>query len=178
MISEEFVLCLEVTKRKFSFLFSPKTLKYLKLDIMDLPSLKPQPKLADKVQLNETGEFRMHETMTNGFAAVRGQLCNPHALEHSEKIYKDNAEKMRLAMLRSTQGIHAPLKIMYEKNAARKVQRLPFLPSSNIALETLEGRDEFVDYDDYIFHDPEEGVEMLASPHMVMEKHLFSGTKQ
>ena len=33
-----------------------------------------------------------------------------------------------------------------------QARRLPFLPSSNLALETLEGRDEFIDFDDYIFN--------------------------
>ncbi|GIY43887.1 proteasome maturation protein, partial [Caerostris extrusa] len=116
---------------------------------MDLPSLKPRPDVADKVQIKETGDFSAYDTMTNGFMSVRGQLCNSHALEQTER--KSNQENMRLAFLRSTQGIHAPLKIMHEKNAVRKTQRLPFLPSSNIALETLEGRDEFIDFDDYIF---------------------------
>ncbi|GFT02192.1 probable glutathione S-transferase 7 [Nephila pilipes] len=152
-----------------------KSFIYLK---MDLPSLKPRPDVSEKVQMRESGDFSMHDTLTDGFMAVRGQLCSPHVLEQSEKKFKANAENMRLASLKSCQGIHAPLRIMHEKNAVKKTQRLPFLPSSNIALETLEGRDECIDFDDYIFTDPEEGIESLASPHMIMEKALFSSQKQ
>ncbi|GFY38919.1 proteasome maturation protein [Trichonephila inaurata madagascariensis] len=145
---------------------------------MDVPSLKPKPNVCEKVQIKESGDFSMHDTMTEGFMAVRGQLCNTHAIEQSEKNFKANAENMRLASLKSCQGIHAPLRIMHEKNAVNKTQRLPFLPSSNIALETLEGRDECIDFDDYIFSDPVEGIESLAAPHMIMEKTLFSSQKQ
>ncbi|GBL91555.1 Proteasome maturation protein [Araneus ventricosus] len=145
---------------------------------MDLPSLKPKPDVAEKVQIKETGDFSAYNTMTDGFMSVRGQLCSPHVLEQSEKKFKGNAEKMRLAYLQSCQGVHAPLKIMYEKNAVKKTQRLPFLPSSNIALETLEGRDENIDFDDYIFADPVEGIESIATPHMVMEKVLFAPKDQ
>ncbi|KFM70154.1 Proteasome maturation protein, partial [Stegodyphus mimosarum] len=131
---------------------------------MDFPSLKPQHHALGKVQVPESGEYGTYDTMTNGFLSVRSQMCVPHPLEHSEKNFKVNAEKMRLAFLASAQGIAAPLKIMHEKNAAKKVQRLPFLPSSNIALETLEGRDETIDFDDYVFNDPVEGIESLAPP--------------
>ncbi|GFQ95649.1 hypothetical protein TNCT_660761 [Trichonephila clavata] len=145
---------------------------------MDVPSLKPKPKVCEKVQIKESGDFLMHDTLTDGFMAVRGQLCSTHALEQSEQNFKAHAENMRLASLKSCQGIHAPLRIMHEKNAVNKTQRLPFLPSSNIALETLEGRDECIDFDDYIFNDPVEGIESLAAPHMIMEKTLFASQKQ
>ncbi|PRD33398.1 UNVERIFIED_CONTAM: Proteasome maturation protein [Trichonephila clavipes] len=153
---------------------------------MDVPSLKPKPNVCKKVQIKESGDFSMHDTLTEGFMSVRSQLCNTHALEQSEKNFKGNAENMRLASLKSCQGIHAPLRIMHEKNAVNKTQRLPFLPSSNIALETLEGRDECIDFDDYIFSgkhknskalNPVEGIESLAAPHMIMEKTLFSSQK-
>lgn len=57
-------------------------------------------------------------------------------------------DEMNYSMLRSTQGIHAPLKLMMEKNYASKVGRLPFLPSSNLMLEVLEGRDESIGFED------------------------------
>ncbi|XP_015921411.1 proteasome maturation protein [Parasteatoda tepidariorum] len=144
---------------------------------MDLPSLKPKPQVADKVEIAETSSYGTYETLTNGFTSVRSQLCGPSALEESERNYCVNAENMKMAGLRRTQGIHAPLRLIHERNAAKKIQRLPFLPSSNIALETLEGRDETIDMDDFIFNDPFEGVESLASPFMVMEKHLFGAKK-
>ncbi|XP_054724104.1 proteasome maturation protein-like [Uloborus diversus] len=144
---------------------------------MDLPSLKTQPQAVEKVQMKESGDYSSYDMMTNGFMSVRSQLCVQHPIEYSEKNFVENREKMKLSFLRSSQGLHAPLRILHEKNAVRKVQRLPFLPSSNIALETLEGRDEFIDFGDNIFNDPEEGVESIASPFMVMEKCLFSSNK-
>lgn len=55
---------------------------------------------------------------------------------------------MNYSLLRSIQGIHAPLKLMMEKNFASKVGRLPFLSSSNLMLEVLEGKDESIGFED------------------------------
>lgn len=55
---------------------------------------------------------------------------------------------MNFQILRSVQGIHAPLRLMMERKMASKVGHLPILPSSNVMLETLEGRDETIDFND------------------------------
>lgn len=57
---------------------------------------------------------------------------------------------MNFAMLTKTQGIHAPMKLMMERQAAAQVTRLPFLPSSNLMLEVLEGRDEDIGVEDIL----------------------------
>lgn len=57
---------------------------------------------------------------------------------------------MNFALLKKTQGLHAPLKLMMERNAASKVGRLPFLHSSNVMLEVLEGRDDEIGPEDVL----------------------------
>lgn len=59
-------------------------------------------------------------------------------------------DQMNYAMLRKTQGIHAPLRILMEKDAASRVGRLPFLPSSNLMRDVIEGRDEDITFDDIL----------------------------
>ncbi|KAG0411903.1 hypothetical protein HPB47_010969 [Ixodes persulcatus] len=86
------------------------------------------------------------------------------------RLYKDNNLKIQLAMARSIQGLHGPIKLMAERKAASQVGRLPFLPSSNVMLDALEGGDETITFED-IYNEALEG-ETLRPPHMVMEKHL------
>lgn len=86
---------------------------------------------------------------------------------------------MNFNTLRNIQGLHAPLKLQMEYRAARQVlfdsclhvsyttntlcssclnvalpfvqiQRLPFLPSSNLALDTLRGSDDTIGFEDIL----------------------------
>lgn len=57
---------------------------------------------------------------------------------------------MNFALLKRNQGLQAPLKLMMEREAASKVGRLPFLPSSNVMREVLEGRDEEIGFEDIL----------------------------
>jgi proteasome maturation protein len=54
-----------------------------------------------------------------------------------------------LDLLKKTQGIHAPLRVMIERKIASGVGRLPFLKSSNLMLDVLEGRQEYLDFSDF-----------------------------
>jgi len=80
---------------------------------------------------------------------------------------------MDMSMLRNMQGLHAPLKIRMELKMARKIKRLPGLPSSNLLENSLTGRDEMIDFDD-IFNVPEER-ETFMQPHVQLEReaHLL-----
>lgn len=94
--------------------------------------------------------------------------------------YQLNKDKMNFSTLRNIQGLHAPLKLQMEYRAARQVclvksaclsnlthfqwlifryttvlfssqiQRLPFLSSSNLALDTLRGSDESIGFEDIL----------------------------
>ena len=51
---------------------------------------------------------------------------------------------MNFSTLRNIQGLFAPLKLQMEFKAVQQVQRLPFLPSSNLSLDILRGNDETI----------------------------------
>lgn len=88
-----------------------------------------------------------------------------------------NRDKLSLSTLRSIQGLHAPLKLQMEYRAAQQViapdlltfnscwklaqlsfyffcsfqiQRLPFLASSNLAVDTLRGNDDCIGFEDIL----------------------------
>uniref|UniRef100_A0A3Q4IGI2 Proteasome maturation protein n=1 Tax=Neolamprologus brichardi TaxID=32507 RepID=A0A3Q4IGI2_NEOBR len=78
---------------------------------------------------------------------------------------------MNFSTLRNIQGLHAPLKLQMEYRAARQViQRLPFLQSSNLALDTLRNSDESIGFED-ILNDPAHS-EVMGEPHMMVEYKL------
>lgn len=75
-----------------------------------------------------------------------------------------------MVMLRNTQGLHAPMRIAMERKAASKIGHLPFLPSSNVMIESLTGRDLEIGPED-IFN-TSEFCEVAGQPHAVVEKSL------
>ncbi|XP_076319459.1 proteasome maturation protein [Tachypleus tridentatus] len=123
-----------------------------------------------KTTLKEDAPYGVHSTLLHGFQSVKSDLSSPHPLEVSEKLYKQSRFETDCKILRSIQGLHAPLKLIAERNAALKVQRLPSLCSSNIMLDTLDGSDEVIGFED-VLNDPNE-PEVMGPPHMMMEAQL------
>ncbi|XP_075055041.1 proteasome maturation protein [Mixophyes fleayi] len=139
---------------------------------MDTKALSSQ--LKDSIPIAELstqyGGYGIQDTLRTGFTSVQSELLPSHPLELLEKNFQVNKEKVSMSTLRNIQGLHAPLKLQMEFKAAKLVQRLPFLPSSNIALDTLSGNDECIGFED-ILNDPSQS-EVIGEPHMMMEHSL------
>uniref|UniRef100_A0AAZ3NSX7 Proteasome maturation protein n=1 Tax=Oncorhynchus tshawytscha TaxID=74940 RepID=A0AAZ3NSX7_ONCTS len=127
----------------------------------------------------QVGAYGVQDTLRSGFSSVKNELLPSHALELSEKNFQLNQDKMNFSNLRNIQGLHAPLKLQMEYRAARQIQRLPFLQSSHLALDTLKGNDESISFEDilnalFCVHlpaDPSQS-EMVGEPHIMMEYKL------
>lgn len=108
--------------------------------------------------------------MLHGFAAASKNVASVHPLQEHLATYNEKMDAMNFSMLQKTQGIAGPLKLMVERDAASKVNRLPFLPSSNLMMDVLTGRDEDVSIEDIMGGTME--PELMGSPHMIMERKL------
>ncbi|XP_078258513.1 proteasome maturation protein [Rhinoraja longicauda] len=139
---------------------------------MNSRGLKAQ--LKDSVPIGEfgfhAGPYGVRDTLRGGFSNVKSELLPNHPLEISESNFQFNQNQMNFATLRNIQGLSAPLKLQMEYKAVKQVQRLPFLMSSNIALETLQGNDECLGFED-ILNDPAQS-EVMGEPHLMMEYKL------
>lgn len=96
------------------------------------------------------------------------QLTAVHPIRASEENYYKNQQNLNLQMLRTRQGLHAPLTIKMEEMAVKKVGRLPILRSSNASFDSLTGRDLMLDFTDFLGQ-PEHS-ELMRQPHALMEK--------
>ncbi|KAM4794834.1 proteasome maturation protein [Rhinophrynus dorsalis] len=130
--------------------------------------------LKDSIPIGELsstyGGYGVQDTLRSGFKSAQSELLPSHPLELLEKNFQINQEKVNFSTLRNIQGLHAPLKLQMELKAVRQVQRLPFLQSSNIALDCLRGNDECIGFED-ILNDPSHS-EVMGEPHMMMEYKL------
>ncbi|KAJ9583942.1 hypothetical protein L9F63_021716, partial [Diploptera punctata] len=134
-----------------------------------LPSVKPKVTGPSRFNINE-GSYGVPDAMKHGHAAAKSQLEITHPLQLSEMKYTQNQEKMNLLMLRNIQGLHAPLRINMELNAAKKIGRLPFLHSSCFMTDVLTGRDEEIGFEDFL--NTAEFREQMVQPHASVEKHI------
>ncbi|KAI4462517.1 proteasome maturation protein ump1 [Holotrichia oblita] len=134
-----------------------------------LPSLKIKPEVAPAMGLQE-GAYEVPNLMTAGFTSVKSNLEQGHPLLVSEKNYYKNREDLNMAMMRNTQGLHAPLRFQMECNSAKKIGHLPFLPSSNLMLDVITGRDIDIGPED-VFN-TSEFRETAGQPHAITEKSL------
>lgn len=98
------------------------------------------------------------------------QLIAVHPLRASEENYYKNQQNLNLHMLRTRQGLHAPLTLKMEEMAVKKMGRLPILRSSNASYDSLTGRDLMMDFTDFLGQ-PEHS-ELMRQPHALMEKQL------
>ncbi|NXN98306.1 POMP protein, partial [Rhinopomastus cyanomelas] len=121
-------------------------------------------------EFSASGPFEGFDLMRRGFASVKNELMPSHPLELSEKNFQLTQDKSNFDMLRNIQGIHAPLKLQMEFRAVKQVQRLPFLHSSNLALDTLRGNHECIGFED-ILNDPSQS-EVMGEPHVMVEHKL------
>ncbi|XP_013391632.1 proteasome maturation protein [Lingula anatina] len=133
------------------------------------PSMRPRPEGLNSANA-KGGVYGVPDVLYQGFQNVRNDLTASHPLEHSEKEWRANQEKMDFAMLRQVQGIHAPLRLQMERNFANKIGRLPCLQSSHVMLDSLTGKDEEIDYED-ILNSPADS-EVSGQPHMMVEKQM------
>ena len=143
-----------------------------------MPSIRPRAEDADdgaNGALFQAGaDLKIHEaaqTLTTGIPAT---LARPrgaaHPLETSEARWKELGDKIRMTVLRNTQGIHAPFRLHMERKAASQVSRLPFLPSHHVALDVLSGDDECVGFEDFL--GGAEVGEVMGNPHAMVERRL------
>uniref|UniRef100_A0A8D0C451 Proteasome maturation protein n=1 Tax=Salvator merianae TaxID=96440 RepID=A0A8D0C451_SALMN len=117
-----------------------------------------------------SGAFESHDMIHRGFPNVKSELFPVHPLELSEKNFSLNQDKMNFSTLRNIQGLHAPLKLQMEIKAVKQVQRLPFLPSSNLSFDILKGNYDCIGFED-ILNDPAES-EVMGDPHLTIEHKL------
>lgn len=101
---------------------------------------------------------------------VTSRSITDHPLKASEETFAQRELETNLQMLRRNEGLAAPMRIMMEMQAFRKVGRLPFLPSSRVHMDVITGRDDIIDFGDYL--GAEEFSENLYNPQAMAEKKL------
>eukprot|EP00093_Oithona_nana_P008375 08375.XXX_306364_306747_1 [CDS] Oithona nana genome sequencing. len=117
------------------------------------------------------GEFGIDDKLSTGLQRQVDKQTPIHPIQMSERHYHKNQEKALAENMRKVQGLHAPLKMMYEKKAVSRVGHFPCISNrSNFQLDILEGNDDIISFNDVLGR-PED-YEGMAHPHDVIDKSL------
>jgi len=106
--------------------------------------------------------------MERSLRAVAGEVYTQPAAHPVETIQnnwlRDQLETKHFIMAQ-TYGSHLPMQIRMELDILSQAKRLPGIRSSNIGAETILGRDETIDFEDYLGTPDmsETGIDMRAA---------------
>ncbi|RKP23493.1 proteasome maturation factor UMP1-domain-containing protein, partial [Syncephalis pseudoplumigaleata] len=93
-------------------------------------------------------DLGVHDTLRYGPATLATSVQAGHPLEHRLAQWDDTQMNARWTLQRRIFGVHAPVRQMMEQSLVSKTRRHPTLPSSNLGLDILRGRDETIDVED------------------------------
>uniref|UniRef100_A0A670K5Q6 Proteasome maturation protein n=1 Tax=Podarcis muralis TaxID=64176 RepID=A0A670K5Q6_PODMU len=103
--------------------------------------------------------FESCDVINRGFTNVKSKLFPVHPLDTPDNF-------RNFSTLRNIPGLHAPLKLQMEFQAVKLLQRLPFLPSSNLSLDIWKGNCDCIGFED-ILNDPAQS-EGMGDPHRLI----------
>jgi proteasome maturation protein len=84
-----------------------------------------------------------------GFRSLENELSAPHPIQALQKT-NNNAWLAKLDQVRRTHGSHMAMRLATERETFSRVHRLPGLESSNIALQTLMGTADTIEFPDFL----------------------------
>ncbi|CAB4396664.1 unnamed protein product [Rhizophagus irregularis] len=141
---------------------------------MDPQSLRitpsTQPDSTNKSIAETVNSFGVHDTFRYGPKSIATDILPKHPLEHRLKHWEETQTNLKFTLERRIYGIHAPVRQLMERSIVSRVQRAPILPSSNLSLEVLMGKDETIDFEDFL-NVPELSTDMMDM-HASMEHKL------
>ncbi|KAF0992347.1 hypothetical protein HZS_136 [Henneguya salminicola] len=85
-----------------------------------------------------------------GISTIKDQISKCHPLENSEKNFLEKKQEFDFKLLSSTLGSQTPFAFKQERMFASQIRRLPCLSSSFLHLEVLLGRDDTLDFSDFL----------------------------
>merc|ERR1711879_1124607 len=100
-------------------------------------------------------QAKAHEVPTMVETPAPANSSYIHPVEFIQENYEKNREELKMQMVRSTFGTHMVNRIKTDEAIFSQFRRLPTLPSSFVALDTLKGADEGLEFED-ILGDPSE----------------------
>ncbi|KAF9582725.1 hypothetical protein BGW38_010838 [Lunasporangiospora selenospora] len=108
--------------------------------------------------------------MRFGMRQIASEVSAKHPLENRLAEWDDTQLELKMNLARNMYGMHAPIKFAMERKLVTQARGLSMLPQSNVGLDILDGKDETIDFEDFL-NVPSMSTDMV-DVHTVMEHKL------
>ncbi|KAI9499312.1 proteasome maturation factor UMP1 [Zychaea mexicana] len=115
-------------------------------------------------------ELGGHDALRYGTRSIKSEVMPGHPLQQRLENWQESQWELKLNMARQVHGMHAPMRMMMERDIVSQRQRMPVLPSSNVHLDVLMGKDETIEFEDFL-NDPSMSTGTM-DVHAAMEHKL------
>ncbi|KAG0019707.1 hypothetical protein BGZ82_011812 [Podila clonocystis] len=162
----EFVLHLQAEMERRN---DVKELGYKEKSLRLAPSSKAASAGSASV-LDTSNSYGLHDTMRFGMRQIASEVSAKHPLENRLAEWDNTQLELKMNMARNLHGMHAPIKMAMEQSLVVKARGVSMLPQSNLGLDILLGKDESIDFEDFL-NVPAMSTDMVDI-HTVMEHKL------
>nr|CAH0111565.1 unnamed protein product [Daphnia galeata] len=97
-------------------------------------------------------------------------ITTAHPLETALAKHSQKQEEINMRMLRTMQGLHAPIRLHMEKLAVKDIGHLPCLHRHNAMLDALTGKDTTIEFEDFLNN--QQDSEIMGQPSIMIERQL------
>ncbi|KAK7468486.1 hypothetical protein VKT23_002992 [Stygiomarasmius scandens] len=127
-----------------------------------------QPKSAQLTHKNTQG---LHDSLEFGPRTIQAEFPSDGGFRNRLENWEETQDNLKLNMLRTTHGLHAPMRLLMERKIVATSPHMPALPQSNIHLDILMGRDETIEPAD-VFAEPISGPPLDIHKDMERKLHM------
>ncbi|KAK4016458.1 proteasome maturation protein isoform X2 [Daphnia magna] len=126
----------------------------------------------DKCSIGVEANYDVKDAMLFGVKKSRtlDSFTTCHPLEVALVKHSQKQEEINMRMLRTMQGLHAPIRLHMEKLAVKDIGHLPCLHRHNAMLDALTGKDTTIEFEDFLNNQIDS--EIMGQPHVMIERQL------
>lgn len=122
-----------------------------------------------KVSVGVDTHYGVHDTLRNGIRQVQGELISKHPLQDHILNHCSNTSLKKLEMANNMFGSQMKMRMEMEQMVLNST-RMGLLRNNNLGLDILQGRDDLLDFEDFLGLDD---YQSRIDIHEIMEKQLF-----
>ncbi|KAG8919432.1 hypothetical protein FRC02_001676 [Tulasnella sp. 418] len=113
-----------------------------------VPSTQPGSSKGASVR-DTANSLGTHDTLRYGQRNLESEAKAGGGLQHRLDGWEETQDNLKLTLQRNMYGIHAPVRLLMERKIVGFNPHMPALPTSNLSLDILMGRDETLDVADF-----------------------------
>ncbi|KAI0685261.1 proteasome maturation factor UMP1 [Cytidiella melzeri] len=112
----------------------------------------------------------LHDTLSYGPRSLAAEVKSHSTIKDRLENWEATQDNLKLTIERNVYGLHAPMRLLMERKMVGHNPHMPALRTTNVHLDILMGRDEFLEPGDFMM--PASEMTPSMDIHADMEKKL------